>query len=190
MEDENRISITICGDGGCGLSPREVHRQHHELPIDMDHHEQANRPLLYDLSEVNGHMSTSQSPRPCQSPITNILPLKRYDPTIGTFPPSLHEPTRTTSNPTTPTTRGLLLRHPHHRRPTLLPLPHRHRRPRRIPRPLGRLEPPLRRLPPRLRHHVRLLSRQPRALSANGRHGVRPPRGLGRRAAGQDRGGE
>ena len=108
-----------------------------------------------------------------------------------------------------PHNRRLLLRNPHNRRALLPPISNRHGRPRRIPLPLGQLQPLLRRLSTSLRSHQPLLSRHADSIHGNDRHRDRVPdrgefesveRGWGcigrggeetsQADAGQDRGGE
>lgn len=82
-----------------------------------------------------------------------------------------------------PHNRRLLLPNAPHRRTDLPPLPDRHGRPRRVPRHVGDIQPPVRRLPPRLRHHQRQLAGPAGLLQRPHRHGERDaPGGVAGRA--------
>lgn len=90
MDENNRITITVCGDGGCGM--RHVPGG---LKDRMLIHAQEKVQSHYGLSEVNGHLSKFCRHATVhvflgkgESALANIHSA-RYDPTIGTAPPSL-----------------------------------------------------------------------------------------------------
>jgi hypothetical protein len=146
MDDSHRVTITVCGDGGCGKS------------------------------SITLRLVRSQWTHEYVLRVTNALTIRIAIPNIS---PQIR-----------PNNRRLLLRHPHHRRHNLLPPPNRHRRPRRIPRPLVASEPQMRRFPPRLRHHAVQLTRSARLLHADDRHRKRRPDGAEPDPAGVHRRGE
>jgi len=101
MASADRISITVCGDGGCGkLMFINNRSKRHATPgqiLTSYRNGQESRQSHYDWYEANGHTSkpnpTLQNPN-SEPSIDN--PVTRYDPTIG--PP----PLSAANNPTTP----------------------------------------------------------------------------------------